>query len=392
MKKAIFNSYSLVIVLFYTAMLFWWILLFIKHSINTKENYVFGLAIGLLSVIGSLIGIFRSKKWNFFKSVISKSVLFLSLGILTWGIGTVIFAYYNLYLNIEVPYPSLADAAYIISWPLWVIGMFYFLKVLGVKYRLKNTIGKLFLVIIPLVAIVISYYLLFIVARGGLINFSNGNLKLFFDLAYPIGDIVIITFTVLIYSFSLNYLGGLLKWPIFIILSGFVINYIGDFSFVYTATKETYFVANWVDLIYTTAFFLLGLGLSLLNPSLLNNIRQKSDGLLETPDTDISDACITGVVSILQKIILTIIKRQERIAGQIAWEEAKDVPGLTVINQQKEEISLNDNSIKNFKKTIDELVGKYKKLFGDLAVDVSKDATKHLLSELQNDQIPDSLK
>ncbi len=373
-------------------MVFWWISIFTRHSINTKENYIFGLVMGLLSMVGGLIGIIKSKKWNFFKSIISKSVLFLSLGTLTWSIGTIIFAYYNLHLNIEVPYPSLADVAYIISWPLWTVGMIYLLKVLGVKYRLKNITEKSFFLIIPLITIVASYYLLFVVARGGLINFSDGNLKLFFDLAYPIGDVVIITLAILIYSLSVNYLGGLLKLPIFIILSGFVINYIGDFSFVYKTTKETYFVANWVDLIYTTAFFLLGLGLSFFDPKLFDNIKQKSDGLVETPNTDGLSIGVIGTIPILYRVIIAIIKRQERVAGHIAWEEAKDVDGLMIVDQVRGEISVRDNSNENLRKIIDELVGKYKSLFGNLAVQVSKDAVRHLLAELPSDQVPDSLK
>ena len=80
------------------------------------------------------------------------------------------------------------------------------------------------------------------------------------------------------------------------------------------------------------------------------------------------------------------------MAGQIAWEEAKEVPGLTVVDQQKEEISISDNSIKNLKATIDQLVEKYKHIFGDLAVEVSKDASRHLLAELSQDEIPESLR
>ena len=44
------------------------------------------------------------------------------------------------------------------------------------------------------------------------------------------------------------------------------------------------------------------------------------------------------------------------------------------------------------KKAIDQLVYNYKNLFGDLAVEVSKNAVYYLVAELPKDQVPDSLK
>ena len=44
------------------------------------------------------------------------------------------------------------------------------------------------------------------------------------------------------------------------------------------------------------------------------------------------------------------------------------------------------------KKIIDQLLANYKSLFGDLAVEVSKNAVYYLTAELPADQIPNSLK
>lgn len=263
------NKHLLFISTSYLAMLVWWILIFKRNLVDTKENYIFGLLIGVLALLGGVIGIIKSRKWGFLKSVVGKSICFLALGLMTWGVGTVIFAYYNLFLNIAVPYPSIADVAYIVSWPLWTIGMIYLAQAIGVKYQLKKVGGKIFLIFIPLIIIPFSYFLLFTIARGGSIDFSGGALKLFFDLTYPIGDIVILTTATLIYSLSIHYLGGVFRFPILIIMFGFLMNFFADFAFSFTTTNGTFYVADWVDLLFTTTMFILSLGVSLFDPSLL---------------------------------------------------------------------------------------------------------------------------
>ena len=264
------NFYSKVIIGIFCLMLMWWVFITASSLRDTTTNFLYGAVLGILPIMGSIFGFKNATKWGSFRSDIGKALLFLSAGLLTWGVGTLIFAYYNLILQIAVPYPSLADLFYIISWPLWAISMINFSRATGVSFQLGNIVGRLILFLVPLFMAMLSYYLLITVAREGIIDLSSGLLKVFFDLAYPIGDVVILTIAVLIYGLSFKYLGGSFKWPIVIILAGFVMNYVSDFSFSYTTTKGTFFVASWVDLIFTVTFFLLSLGVSLIEPSVLH--------------------------------------------------------------------------------------------------------------------------
>lgn len=260
-----------VILVFFILLVIGWVLIATQGLENTAQNFFYGAALGVLPCLASVFGFINSNKWGGLKSSMGKSIFFLSAGLLTWGIGTLVFAYFNIILQIEVPYPSLADLFYIVSWPLWVIGMINLSRATGVKFQLKTVIGRVTLFLAPILIAGLSYYLLIIVARDGVILYTPEDLlKVFFDLAYPIGDIAILTIALLVYGLSFKFLGGLFKWPILFVLVGFVFNYLGDFSFVYTVTKETFFVANWVDLIYTLAFFCIGLGVSLINPQRLN--------------------------------------------------------------------------------------------------------------------------
>lgn len=263
MVKSVRNPSSLILNLFFVGMLIWWLSINQRGLENTNENYYFVVLQGALPVLAGILGILTGRRWGGFRSEIGKALTYTSIGLVTWGIGNLIFSYYNLFLDSEVPYPSIADAAYILSWPLWTIGIVSLFRTTGAKFGARSVYGKVILLIVPVLVAAFSYYILVIVARQGIVSTYEDSIKTFFDLAYPVGDLVILTVVTLLYSLSFRYLGGYFKWPILILLAGFAINYFGDVSFSYTTTKETYFSANWVDLIFTTAMFLIGLGVTL---------------------------------------------------------------------------------------------------------------------------------
>lgn len=262
------SLFSKVLIIFYGVLVIWWMYIWREGLQDETSNYLFGAAFSIMPLVAGIVGIKISARWGYMRSYVGKFIIFLSLGLITWAVGTLIFAYYNFFLDVEVPYPSIADAAYIVSWPLWALAMVNLSYATGMKFKLRQLTGKLLLFAIPLSVALISYYLLFIVARGGVMDYEGGLLKLFFDFAYPIGDVLILTLSLLLFGLSFNYLGGTFKLPIMFVLFGFVLNYIADFSFSYTTTVETFYVASWVDLLFTTTMFILSLGLSFFSVSI----------------------------------------------------------------------------------------------------------------------------
>ena len=260
-----------VLIAIYSVVILWWLSIFFRGIQETTENYAFSLIYSVIPLSWGIIGFLNARRWGGLTSLVGRAVLFLSAGIFAWGIGNLIFAYYNLVLQIPVPYPSLADAGFFLIYPLSAIGMSYLFKVTGASFGLRSKSAKLALLIIPLLLILLSYYLLFIVARGGEISYDGDLLKLFLDIAYPVGDVIVITLAAVVYLFSFKYLGGLFRIPVILILIGFISNYIADFLFSYTTTTETYFVGKWVDLFYPTAFLLISLGLNLFDPRLASD-------------------------------------------------------------------------------------------------------------------------
>lgn len=256
------NKYQKVLLFYVALLLIFWVVLFFSHETNSFWNYFYSFAFSLVPLIAGFVGCFLAKEWGWFKSAVGKAVFFISLGSFSWGAGSMVWSYYNFFKNISAPYPGFADIGFVLSLPLWVLGVINLSKATGAKFSLKKKRGKVLLFMLPVVVIIASYYLLVVVARGGvLLSIDNGfDLKLLLDLAYPIGDVVILSLALLIFGLSINYLGGFYKYSILAILFGFGVMYVADFVFSYTTTLETFYNGNFGDLIFTLALSLISLG------------------------------------------------------------------------------------------------------------------------------------
>lgn len=93
--------------------------------------------------------------------------------------------------------------------------------------------------------------------------------------------------------------------------------------------------------------------------------------------------------TIFDQIALKIIKSQEAIIGPVAIEQAQRVPHLKVEwskDNQQVEIEGDKTHV------LDALVEVYKELFGQISVEVSKEAAASLVGQLPAGQLPETLK
>jgi len=92
-------------------------------------------------------------------------------------------------------------------------------------------------------------------------------------------------------------------------------------------------------------------------------------------------------MDLYDQIIAKIIEEQETIIGPVAVEQAKQVGGLKIDWPQHDVDVSGDPKV-----AIDKLVEQYKELFGQISVEVCKEAASKLLAQLSPAQLPDSLK
>ena len=95
------------------------------------------------------------------------------------------------------------------------------------------------------------------------------------------------------------------------------------------------------------------------------------------------------IVAQLSKIAIRIIKDQESVIGPLAWDEARKVQGIHIIDQKKGQIHLQNGDVRAI---VDKLVAQYEKLFGKASREVCKDAVQDLIAELPPEEVPSSLR
>ena len=91
-------------------------------------------------------------------------------------------------------------------------------------------------------------------------------------------------------------------------------------------------------------------------------------------------------MDVYAEIATKIIEQQESIIGPVAIEQAKQVAGIKV-DWVKHEVEISGNEAA----VIDKLVAKYKELFGQISVEVCKEAASKFSSKLSGDKLPKSL-
>lgn len=92
-------------------------------------------------------------------------------------------------------------------------------------------------------------------------------------------------------------------------------------------------------------------------------------------------------MTIFDQISVRIITEQALVIGPLAWEEAKKVPGLRVVDQKNGEVTTSGDA----KEVLNKLVSQYSRLFGQASTEVCKEAVQDLIAELPKDQVPVAL-
>jgi len=255
------NYYQKLLSGYLVFLILYWIILQFSQETTSIYNYLYSFLFSLVPLIGGFWGMFKSRVWGGLKSSVGRAVFFISLGLFAWGIGSMGWSYYNLFLKIAAPYPSWADLGFASSIFFYGLGAIFLSRATGAKFGLRNIYAKIFTVIMPVIVFAVSYYVLVIVARAGvLVPEGETPLKTVLDIAYPLGDFFSLAIAIVVSGLSFKYLGGRYVKDIIAILMGLGVMFIADSIFSYTTTLGTFYNGNFGDLILTLGLFLLTFG------------------------------------------------------------------------------------------------------------------------------------
>jgi hypothetical protein len=256
-----FNKIQKFLFGYFVVLTVYWVWLQSTGYRDTNWNYFYSFAFSLMPLLGGVLGMVRANIWGRTRSALGRAVTVFSAGLFAWGLGSMVWAYYNFIVGEAAPYPSVADVGYIVAAVMWVLGAFYLSKASGARFGLRRTLPKVFALGLAVIIVGMSYYLLIEVARDGvLLSEGTGALKAFLDVAYPVGDIVILASSLIIFGLSFKFLGGYYKNSIIVWLVGIAAMYFADFIFSYTTTTGSFYVGNWGDLVFALATGLMTFG------------------------------------------------------------------------------------------------------------------------------------
>ena len=235
----------------------WWACIFF-FPVSEKTKLIWAASYQLIALWGGILGlVVVSRLWGGMKSIMGRAVIYFSLGLLFQVIGQSVFSFYTTILQVDIPYPSLADIGFFGSIPFYIYGIVLLGKAAKVSISLKSFENKIQALVIPLVVILISYASFL---KNYEIDFSN-KIRIFLDFGYPIGQAIYISIAILVYIFSKKTLGGIMKDKIFLILGALAVQYAADYNFLYQNLNGTWVNGGYGDYIYLVSYFLMALAL-----------------------------------------------------------------------------------------------------------------------------------
>lgn len=240
--------------------LLWRLALYFMPGAPEGELYLpsfwWGATYQLVALFGAISGLVIARSWGSWKSVLGRAILAFSVGLLFQSIGQAFSSHY-VYSIGEIPYPSLGDIGFFGSVLFYIYGTMSLARLAGVRVNVRSFFKKILALLIPLAGLVISY-LIFL--KGHQLDWSQP-VSVLLDLGYPLGQAFYISVALLVYFFSRDVLGGVMRWPILFFIIALAAQYISDFTFLYQVTRELYIPEGINDLMYFISYFFMAISL-----------------------------------------------------------------------------------------------------------------------------------
>lgn len=212
---------------------------------------------GVVALVASILGLLVSVNWGGRSSYIGKALIFLSFGLLMQFFGNLSYTLIYYLTNIENPYPAFGEIFYVVSVPLYIVGIWYLAISSGALYRLKTNSGK-FITMGITILLLVSSYLLFIYNK---VDMSEPTLNIVLEYYYPLAQTLFVALAVCTYVLSTDLLGGIMRTRVLFILFALIFQYVADGVFLYNTRNDLWQPAGVSDLMFIISYYLMGLGL-----------------------------------------------------------------------------------------------------------------------------------
>src|SRR3954449_7413129 len=175
----------------------------------------------------------------------------LGMGMASWGIGQLTWDYYEVILKRDVPFPSMADAGYLLEVPLVVAAL------IRLPSGTRSVAGRTRTVLDGLIVASALLLVSWMLVLGRVFHTGSGSwLSQVLSLAYPIGDVV--TVTIVVYAIlRARQTGRKVPTPLLLVGIGLVSLSIADSGFTYQTAIGSYVSGAPIDTGWFAGFLLI---------------------------------------------------------------------------------------------------------------------------------------
>jgi len=228
----------------------WNISLYTQHLKNSSWNYLFNVAVAVFYVLACVIAVWHSRMPQL-PRLSRKILVYLGLGGLSWGIGSLIWAYYNLVLKVGVPYPSFADPFFLLSYPIFGLALWNLHESYGTEAKPKAVQEAV-------VIVVVSAAVIFAFLNRPDLSPDLGLVKNLLNVAYSLGDVLLVALALI----ELRSGHAQKHKGLYLLIGFFLLQAGGDFMFAYRNNAGLYWNGDIADLLFGTSAFLLAVALA----------------------------------------------------------------------------------------------------------------------------------
>ncbi|HKC12443.1 MAG TPA: hypothetical protein VKI41_10460 [Vicinamibacteria bacterium] len=173
----------------------------------------------------------------------------LALGLLSFLLGQLVLARYQILLRAPSPFPSVADVFFSLSYPLFIVALAVFIRAYQ-DAGYSSPAAQLWVLGAGVAAAgaAIGYRMLEPIARS-----PTSGLEKYLNLAYPIFDLVLLIPTVLLLRLTWRFRGGVGRvWTA--LLGGFVLLSVGDVLFAYFSALGQTHLDVFIHILYILCY------------------------------------------------------------------------------------------------------------------------------------------
>lgn len=174
---------------------------------------------------------------------------YLGAAMALWGLGEVIWGYYEVILGDEVPFPSIADIAYLAAVPFAVVGVLAFARGSGIRFQVRTILD----------GCLVSGALLFItwaLVLGPVWRADAGGVWVHLvSIAYPVTDLILAVLALVIVQWGNDVDRSSLR----MVAAALLVMAATDTAFTWLTTNGTFTSSNPMAMLWPVSYLMLAL-------------------------------------------------------------------------------------------------------------------------------------